>query len=213
MPAGEFAATFDAPGYATETKTVQVTGGSAAVLDVALRAPAASGAPSRTRRPGLRSAGVTITYPGGSTLTDAAGAYAVSGLPSGPSTLTFAATGFDGVERSVDVIAGTDVDVNVAMTPTATYVVGEVRDATTTLRSLAPPSRSRPDRRRRPTAQGRYRVDLPPGTYTVTAVGQRLQPVIRPDRHQRRQLRDAGPRPPAGRDPSHAHRSLSAATA
>ncbi len=169
VPSGEFTATFDAPGFATESKTVQVTGGGAAVLDAALRAPGGVKGTVTHATTGLPLEGVTITYPGGSTLTDAAGAFAVSGLPSGPATLTFAATAFDGVERSVEVIAGADIDVNVAMTPTATYVVGEVRDATTTLLIPGAAIAISTGQTTTADAQGRYRVDLPPGTYTVTA--------------------------------------------
>ena len=136
---------------------------------MALRLPGGVHGTVTSAASGQPLAGATVTYPGGVTTTDGTGAYQVSGIPSGDAQLTFSATGFDGVERVVTVPAGGDAVANVALSPTATYVVGEVRDATTTAVLSGATVSISTGQTTTTDALGRYRVDLPPGSYTVTA--------------------------------------------
>ena len=152
-------------------------------------------APWRCRRPRDHSAtgrplpGVTVGYPGGVTVTDATGHYSITGLPAGSHDVTFAATGFVSADRTVTVTAGGITTLDVQLAPTATFVTGEVRDGVT---------QRRPCRRHVSVdtgqtttgGEGRYRIDLPPGTVSGHGVRGRL-PVASDGhrRHQRRQLR------------------------
>ncbi len=169
VPAGEAQVTVQAAGYASEVRQVVVTGGATTTLDVAMFRPGNVAGRVTNAATGATLAGVTVGYPGGVTLTDAAGRYAIAGLAAGSHTLTFAATGFESTDRTVVVQADQTTTVDVQLTPTTTFVTGEVRDAVTTATIAGATVSIHTGQTTTTDAQGRYRVDLPPGSYTVTA--------------------------------------------
>src|SRR4051794_33820556 len=94
VAAGEAQVTISASGYATEVRSAVVTGGHTTSLNVAMSRPGDIGGTVTNSQTGVALAGVTVGYPGGVTVTDGNGRYAVNGLPAGSADLTFAATGF-----------------------------------------------------------------------------------------------------------------------
>jgi hypothetical protein len=169
LPAGEAQVTVQAAGYATEVRQVPVVGGSTTTLDVALARPGNVSGVVTNADTGVPLAGVTVGYPGGITLTDSAGQYSIAGLPAGAHDMTFAATGYATATRNVTVVADQTTTLDAQLAPSITFVGGEVRDAVTTA-TIAGASISIDTGQTTTTDdQGRYRVDLPPGTYTVTA--------------------------------------------
>jgi hypothetical protein len=169
VAAGEAQVTISASGYATEVRSAMVTGGQITSLDVAMARPGDIAGTVTNSQTGAVLAGVTVGYPGGVTVTDSTGRYAVNGLPAGSADLTFAATGFVSADRTATVTAGSVTTLDVQLAPTATWVNGEVRDAVTT--AILPGATISVNTGQTATtdSQGRYRIDLPPGTYQVTA--------------------------------------------
>ena len=169
VAAGEAQVTIAASGYATEVRQAVVTGGQTTSLDVAMSRPGDISGVVTNSGTGAALAGVTVGYPGGVTVTDSTGHYAINGLPAGSHDLTFAATGFVSADRTATVTAGSVTTLDVQLAPTATWVTGEVRDAVST--AILPGATVSVDTGQTATtnSQGRYRIDLPPGTYQVTA--------------------------------------------
>jgi hypothetical protein len=169
LPAGEAQVTVQAAGYATEIRQVAVTGGSTTTLDVALARPGNVSGVVTNAATGVPLAGVTVGYPGGITLTDTAGRYTIAGLPAGAHEVTFAATGYATATRNVTVVADQTTTLDAQLAPTITFVAGEVRDAVTSATIAGATISINTGQTTVTDGQGRYRVDLPPGTYTVTA--------------------------------------------
>jgi galactose oxidase-like protein/carboxypeptidase family protein/Kelch motif protein len=169
VAAGEAQVTISASGYATEVRSAMVTGGQTTSLNVVMSRPGDIAGTVSNSQNGAALAGVTVGYPGGVTVTDNTGHYAVNGLPAGSADLTFAATGFTSADRTVTVTAGSVTTLNVQLAPTSTWVNGEVRDAVST--AVLPGATISVDTGQTATTDslGRYRIDLPPGTYQVTA--------------------------------------------
>ena len=132
VAAGEAQVTIAASGYATEVRQAVVTGGQTTSLDVAMSRPGDISGVVTNSGTGAALAGVTVGYPGGVTVTDSTGHYAINGLPAGSHDLTFAATGFVSADRTATVTAGSVTTLDVQLAPTATWVAGEVRDAVST---------------------------------------------------------------------------------
>ncbi len=169
IPAGEAQVTVQAAGYATEVRHVAVTGGSTTTLDVALARPGNVSGVVTNADTDVPVAGVTVGYPGGITLTDSAGQYSIAGLPAGAHEVTFAATGYATATRTVTVVADQTTTLDVQLAPSITFVAGEVRDAVTSATLAGATISIHTGQTTTTDDQGRYRVDLPPGTYTVTA--------------------------------------------
>ncbi len=127
VPAGDVQVTFEASGFATETRQVVVTGGQTSTANIAMAGPGSVSGILTDAGSGAALAGVTVGYPGGVTITDGTGAYQVSGLPAGNHDLTFAATGYVTATRNVAIVADQTTQVDVSLTQNATYVGGEVR--------------------------------------------------------------------------------------
>lgn len=170
VPAGELRVTTSAAGYANDSRVVTVAAGTETVLDIGLVVPGDVTGRVTDAATGDGIAGAAVGYPGGSTVTDAGGAYSVNGLPAGSRTLTFGATGYTSAERTVIVPAGASVTQDVALDPISTFIAGEVRSATSGDPLSSATVNVSPGALSATTdAFGRYRIDAPPGTYTVTA--------------------------------------------
>ena len=169
LSAGEHQVEFGKTGYATLTRSETLAGGQTLTVDVALSAPGSVSGVVRENAPGNPAiAGATVTYPGGSTTTDANGAYTIAGLPAGPQSMSAASIGFISSTANPTVVPNTTVTQNFLLDRSATFVAGEVRDALTNA-TIAGATVEIGVKTTLTDAQGRYRIDVPPGTYDVTA--------------------------------------------
>ena len=169
VPAGELQLTFSFGGYATETRNALVSGGQTTTLNVALAPPGGVAGRVTDASTGDPLVGATITYPGGVTITDTLGDYQINGVPAGSLALSFSALGYASSTRTVNVPAGGVATQDVGLTPSATYVAGEVRDVATDALLVGATVSISTGQTTTTDALGRYHVDLPPGDYTVTA--------------------------------------------
>ncbi len=169
LSAGEHQIDFARTGYATLTRTETLAGGQTLTVDVALSAPGSVSGVVRENTAGNPPiAGATVTYPGGSTTTDANGAYRIDGLPAGSQPMSAASIGFVSKTASPTVVANSTVTQDFLLDRSATYVTGEVRDALTNA-TIAGATVEIGTKTTLTDALGRYRIDEPPGTYDVTA--------------------------------------------
>lgn len=180
VPAGELLVTFSAAGYATIARSATVVGGATTTLDVALSPPGGVVGRITDSTSGLPIPGATVGYPGGTAVADADGRYAIAGLPAGPIQLTVGATGYVSTQVQTVVPSGSTATADVALTPSATYITGEVTDATSgvvlvgaTVQVVGGPSTTTD-------AQGRYRLDVPAGSYDLTASATGYEPASGP---------------------------------
>ena len=169
VPAGELQLTFSFGGYATETRNAQVSGGQTTTLNVELAPPGGVAGRVTDASTGDPLVGATITYPGGVTITDTLGDYEINGVPAGSLALSFSALGYVSGTRTVTIPAGGVATQDVGLTPSATYVAGEVRDVATDALLVGATVSISTGQTTTTDALGRYHVDLPPGDYTVTA--------------------------------------------
>ena len=169
IAAGDAQVTVAASGYATEVRQANVAGGQTTTLNITMQRPGDVTGTVTSSQSGEPISGATIGYPGGVTVTDAIGHYSITGLPAGAHPLTFAATGYVSEDRTVSVTAGSTTTLDVPLAPTTTFVTGEVRDSVSG--NVLPGATVSVDIGQTTTtdAQGRYRIDLLPGSYQVTA--------------------------------------------
>jgi hypothetical protein len=165
---GEVQVTYQAVGYATETRQVQVGGGDTVTQDVAMGAPGSVTGRVTDAAAGNAIAGVTVAHAGGVATTDSQGRYTISGLPAGQHLLTFSAPGFVTGEGTATVQAGQVTTFDLALARPPTYVSGEVRDVATNAELQGATVSVDTGQSTTTDVQGRYRIDLPPGTYTVS---------------------------------------------
>lgn len=169
VPPGQQTVTVSKTGYATTSKSQTVTSGATATLNFALTQPGAITGKVTDSQNGAPIAEATITYSGGATLTDTNGNYTIANISSGDQTLAAAANGYtSSAPRVVDVPANGVATADFALTPTPSYIIGEVRDSVTNdvipgATVAAGTVLSATD------ALGRYQMLMPPGVYTVTA--------------------------------------------
>ncbi|WP_233149737.1 carboxypeptidase regulatory-like domain-containing protein, partial [Kineosporia sp. A_224] len=166
---GEQGLTFTRAGFATVTRTVLVAAGADVTTNVALVPPATLTGRVTDAASGAGLPDAVVSSSSGSTVTTAAdGSYTIAGAPSGPLTLTVTSIGYETRTLDVTLPPNTTVTQNVGLTASATFVTGGVTDrvtgnplvgATVTLGA----STTTTD------AIGRYRFDVPAGTYTVSA--------------------------------------------
>jgi Galactose oxidase-like, Early set domain/Carboxypeptidase regulatory-like domain/Kelch motif len=169
VPAGEVQITVAASSYASEVRQAIVTGGQTTTLNVSMSHPGDVSGLVTHSQTGAPIVGATVGYPGGVTVTDATGHYSITGLPAGSHDLTFAATGFVSADHTVTVTAGGTTILDVQLAPTATFVTGEVRDSLTNAVLAGATVSVDIGQTTTTDSQGRYRIDLLPGTYQVTA--------------------------------------------
>jgi hypothetical protein len=165
---GEVQVTYQAAGYATETRQVQVGGGDTVTQDVEMGAPGGITGLVTDNGTGSGIAGVTVAHAGGAATTDSQGRYTISGLPAGQHLLTFSASGYVTGEGTATVQAGQVTTFDLALARPPTYVSGEIRDVATNVELQGATISVNTGQSTTTDVQGRYRIDLPPGTYTVT---------------------------------------------
>jgi PKD repeat protein len=168
VPAGEQSVTFSAPGYATVTRSQSVVAGGSYRIDVALAAPGRITGHVRDVATGLPLGGATITYPGGETTSDATGAYAIGVIAAGPETIAASASGYGSAVVSTTVPAGGSATVDFDLVASATFITGTVSDLATG-QPLSGATVTGAAQTTTTDSQGRYRIDVAAGTYTVTA--------------------------------------------
>ena len=180
VSAGDHQLTFSGAPYATVTRSQTVTAGGTFTVDVALALPGDVSGHVTDATTNAPIAGATVTFPGGSTTTDAAGAYAITGLPAGSQPLSAAAIGYVSGTADTTVLAGTSVTQDFSLTRSATYITGEVRDALTTNTIAGATVETTVSGNQVSVltdSLGRYRIDVPPGTYQVTASASGYPPI------------------------------------
>ena len=169
VPSGDQTVMFVASGYATVTRSQTIVAGGSFQLDVALAPPGSLSGHVNDSATTLPIAAATITYPGGETTTDGNGAYSISAIASGPQLIAASAPGHVSSQQSVTVPAGSGTTLDFALVQSATFLTGGVSDLTTA-QPIAGAVVSYPGGGSTTTdALGRYRLDVPPGTYTLTA--------------------------------------------
>jgi PKD repeat protein len=168
VPAGEQTLTFSAPGYASVTRSQSVVAGGSYRIDVALAAPGSIAGHVRDAATGLPIAGATITYPGGETTSNSSGAYTIGVIAAGPETIAASASGYGSAVATTTVPAGGSATVDFDLIASATFITGTVADLATG-QPLSGATVVGAAQTVTTDSQGRYRIDVAPGTYTVTA--------------------------------------------
>ncbi|HSS35818.1 MAG TPA: carboxypeptidase regulatory-like domain-containing protein [Patescibacteria group bacterium] len=180
VAAGDHQVTFSGGGYANVVRSQTVIAGGTFTIDVALALPGDVSGRVYDVATGTSIAGATVTFPGGSTTTDAGGQYTITGLPAGAQPMSAAAIGFVSANANPTVVAGSSVTQDFALTRSATYITGEVRDALTTntiAGATVETSVNGGQVSVLTDSLGRYKIDVPPGTYDVTASASGYPPI------------------------------------
>ncbi len=129
---GSYTVTAGATGYASQSRTVTVGPGATATQNFALTGQTTrlSGTvtDASTSKP---IAGATVSAGTGSAVTDAGGAYAISGLAPGTYTATATASGYASQSASVTLTAGNTTTQNFVLAPNPGTITGTVTDAGT----------------------------------------------------------------------------------
>src|SRR5438132_8974491 len=129
---GSYSVTASATGYVSQSRTVTVGPGATATQNFALTGQATqlSGAvtDASTSKP---IAGASVSAGTGSAVTDANGAYTISGLAPGTYTATASASGYASQSASVTLTAGSTTTQNFALAPNPGTITGAVTDAGT----------------------------------------------------------------------------------
>ena len=167
VPAGDQLLTFAASGYATVTRTQTIAGGQDAQLDVTLAPPGAVAGIVTDATTGLPIAGATVTSAAGVATTGSDGRYRLAGVPAGSLTLAASEAAHLSVESTTVVPAGGTATVDFALPQAATFLTGTVSDALTG-QPIGSATVSIPGTNTTTDAQGRFRIDVAPGTYTIT---------------------------------------------
>jgi hypothetical protein len=136
VPAGIAQLTASLSGYQSVTQSVTVTANAQATADFVLStgpAPGSTGSVSGkvSSSTGGALAGATVSYSGGSAITDTSGSYALSNVPTGNVAITAALNGYQSSTQTVSVVANTSTSASFALTPvspppTAGSVTGKV---------------------------------------------------------------------------------------
>ena len=180
VAAGDHQVTFSGGGYANVVRSQTVIAGGTFTIDVALAPPGDVTGRVYDVATDTSIAGATVTFPGGSTTTDAGGQYTITGLPAGAQALSAAAIGFVSANANPTVVAGASVTQDFALTRSATYITGEVRDALTTNTIAGATVETLVNGGQVSVltdSLGRYKIDVPPGTYDVTASASGYPPI------------------------------------
>jgi galactose oxidase-like protein/carboxypeptidase family protein/PKD domain-containing protein/Kelch motif protein len=169
MTSGEHLVTFSAPGYASQTRQVDVVGGTTATLDASLVLPGTVRGRVTDASTGQALTGALLFCAGLSTTTDSAGGFELAGIPSGTQSMTASASGYVSLQRSAAVPANGSLTLDFALVRNATYIAGLVIDSLTS-EAIVGALVSYPGGSTTSDSLGRYRFDdVPPGTHRVTA--------------------------------------------
>src|SRR5438445_8391843 len=129
---GSYTVTASATGYASQSRTVTVGPGATATQNFALTGQTTRLSGTVTdASTGKPIAGATVSAGSGSAVTDAGGAYAISGLAPGTYTATASASGYASQSASVTLTAGSTTTQNFALAPNPGTITGTVTDAGT----------------------------------------------------------------------------------
>jgi hypothetical protein len=169
LSGGEREVVASAPGKAQVTRSVLVTPGATTTLSFQLSPPGQVTGRVTEQPSGAPLAGASITYPGGVATTDATGAYAIGGLPAGPLTLDVTALGHTGQRRLVTVASGASATADFALAKAPTYLTGGLSNRVTGEPIAGAPVSVDGGGSAVTDALGRYRIDVGPGHYEVTA--------------------------------------------
>jgi len=128
VPVGTYQVTATATGYVAQSQPVTVSTGATTTQNFALaRAGTITGTVSDAGTSQAIS-GATVAYSGGSTTTDAAGHYTLSGLAAGTYTVTAAASAHVSQNQTVTVSAGGATTQNFALAASPGAITGAVTD-------------------------------------------------------------------------------------
>ena len=169
LSGGEREIVASAPGKAQVTKSVLVTPGATANLSFQLSPPGQVTGRVTEQPSGVPLSGASVTYPGGVATTDSTGAYAIDELPAGPLTLDVTALGHTGQRRQVTVVSGASSTQDFALAKAPTYITGGLTDRVTGEPIAGAPVSVDGGGSAVTDALGRYRIDVGPGHYDVTA--------------------------------------------
>jgi acid phosphatase len=177
VPAGSVSVTASQTGYTSKTSTVTVTAGATATLNFQLTAtPPTTGNITghvTDSSSGAAIAGATVSFSGGSTVTDAVGSYTLSNVPAGARSVTASQTGYTSLTNTVTVIAGSTamLDFQLTLIPVTTpgTISGRVTNITTG-GAVSGATVSFSGGSTTTDSSGAYSfTNMTPGTYSVTA--------------------------------------------
>ena len=130
VPAGTVQVTASLSGYQTATQNVTVTAGQTTTANFTLSQAAAGTVTGTVKNisTGQVIVGATVSYSGGSAMTNSSGVYSLSNVPGGTQTITASANGYLSVASTVTVNSGTNT-LNFQLS-TAGQIAGKVTDGT-----------------------------------------------------------------------------------
>jgi PKD repeat protein len=168
VPPGDHLVTASKTGFASSSQTKTVPAGTTVTLNFALVPPGTVSGRVTNSATGAGIQGATVSYNGGSVITNSTGNYTAV-VPSGSETLTASATGYENKTQTVNVPANGSVTVNFALDQRQTTIQGEVDDAVT-FEPIVGATVSYSGGSTTTDEFGFYLLPGPaPGTYTVTA--------------------------------------------
>jgi hypothetical protein len=170
VPAGSVVLTAASTGYTSTSKTTTVVAGSSTSVSFALTP--STGTISGTVTDSVTTlglAGVTVSYSGGSTTTDANGNYSFTSVPTGTLSVTATLTAYQTASQSVSVSGGKTSAASFALIPTTGTISGTVTDGLTSL-GLSGVTVSYSGGSTTTDSNGNYSLShVPVGSQTVTA--------------------------------------------
>ncbi len=136
LPAGQVQLTASATGYSPASQTVTITAGTtltANTFTLTSNTGTVSGVVTSSTTNAAIS-GATVLYGGGSTTTNASGAYSLTGVPAGSVNLVASASGFNSQTITVTITGGQTSTANFSLTPVTTTtgtVTGQITNIST----------------------------------------------------------------------------------
>jgi hypothetical protein len=132
VPEGSYTVTAAYTNYASGSQTVAVGPGAAVTQDFALQTlPATITGTVTDAGTAKPISGATVSYSGGSTTTNASGAYTLSAVPAGSYTVTATGTGYASQSATVSVTPASTVSQSFTLQPNPGTISGTITDAVT----------------------------------------------------------------------------------
>ncbi|WP_426574008.1 carboxypeptidase regulatory-like domain-containing protein [Aquihabitans sp. McL0605] len=169
LSGGEHEVVASAPGKAQVSHSVIVTPGGTVTQSFQLSPPGQVAGTITESPSGTPIAGASVTYTGGVATTDASGHYSIPDLPVGPLTLNVTALGHTGQVRDVNIASGTSATADFALVKAPTFITGGLSDRVTGDPIVGAPVSVDSGESAVTDSIGRYRIDVGPGMYDVTA--------------------------------------------
>jgi hypothetical protein len=168
VPAGQLTLSTSATGYDSQSQTVTVTPDSSTTQDFALSPqPGSINGKVTDSSSGQPIVGASVSYSGGTAITDASGSFGLSGVSEGSYTVTAAANGYASQGQTVVVGPGAAVNQNLALAPLPGTFTGTVKNGDTGL-PVAGATISTNAGSAVSDGGGSYSLTVPPGTYSLT---------------------------------------------